>query len=211
MNNIVSLNQVRENGKSSVIGGDTWLISGGDATAAGITTEIWNGAEFVPGPDLSEDMYGHCQVTIDSTHVFFGDCEDRTAYILDWEARKWTQYESMSTSRDHYCGCGLINNEVMGKEVVVAGYGTSEIFNLETFSWRDGPELPYGFGYASVQLDDTFLLAGGYEEDYTDKIYIFHPENYEFVLKTQKLQYPRRYAGAVAVNDYLQYINCTKI
>ncbi len=91
----------------------------------------------------------------------------------------------------------------MGKEVVVAGYGTSEIFNFDSLMWRDGPDLPYGFGYASVQLTDTFLLVGGYEDYYSDKIYMFDEDHYEL---SQTLWHPRLYAGAVVVPD--EMVNC---
>ncbi len=203
-----NMTEDRENPKSSLIkDGDLWLISGG--SGGGNLTEVWNGEEFVRGPTMPEYMYGHCQLTINSSHIFFADCEDRLTYLLDWDTQKWTQLESMKEFRDNYCGCGLIYNDIMGQEVVVAGYGTSEIFNLNDMSWRDGPELPYGRGYASAQLANTFALVGGYEEDYLDKIYLFHQDNYEFVTKTQRLEHPRRYAGSVAVPDAM--VNCTRI
>ncbi len=139
--------------------------------------------------------------------MFFADCLDQTAYLLDWSMQEWTQLDGMTTDTSDSCGCGLINNEQFGKEVVVADLGTSEIFNFDSLTWRDGPDLPYGYGYASVQLTDTFLLVGGLEEDYSNKIYIFDEDNYEFTLKSQTLWQPRAWSGAVVVPDEL--VNCS--
>ncbi len=192
---------------SSLIDG-IWLVSGDTHVPDGNMTEFWTGAEFVLGPTLPEMMYSPCQVTINATHVFFVDCLDQTAYLLDWNMQEWTQMDDMTTYKSDFCGCGLIRNDQFGKEVVVAGYGTSEIFNFDELAWRDGPELPHGFGYESVQLMDTFLLVGGLEDDSeTNKIYIFDEDNYKFTLKSQTLWLSRRYAGAVVVPDEL--VNCS--
>ncbi len=119
--------------------------------------------------------------------------------------------DDMKGHRDYLCGCGLINNSVMGVEVVVAGYGTSEIFNFDDLAWRDGPNLPiFGHGYASVQLTNTFLLVGGYEdnaEQYSDKIFIFDEDDYSFTLMSQTLVYPRNVPAAVLVPD--EFVNCS--
>ncbi len=191
--------------RSSIIDG-VWLVSGDYHIPAGIMTEMWTGSEFMLGPTLPERMDGHCQVTINATHVFFANCDEQTTYLLDWKLQEWVQLDDMSVYRSNICGCGLIHNDEKGNEVVVAGYGSSEIFNFDSLTWRDGPALPYGYGYASVQLTDTFLLVGGYEDDYSDKIYIFDEDNYEFTLKSQTLWHPRLYAGAVVVPD--EMVNC---
>ncbi len=194
--------------RSSIIDG-IWLVSGDDTVPNGNLTELWAESEFVSGPDLPQLMYGHCQITVNATHVFFADCETLSTYLLDWDLQEWVQLDSMSTYRNNYCGCGLINNENMGKEVVVAGYGTSEIFNMATMTWRAGPNLPDGNGYASVQLTNTFLLVGGQEQAavYSDKIYIFDEDAYVFNLKSQTMQYPRRDAAAVVVPD--DFVDCS--
>ncbi len=192
--------------RSSIIDG-TWLVSGDFTIPNGNMTEMWTGTDFVLGPNLPEAMSGHCQVAINATHVFFADCEDQTTYLLDWSLQEWTQLDNMGMDRDNVCGCGLIRNEQMGKEIVVAAYGTSEIFSFDTMIWRDGPQLPFGYAYASVQLTDTFLLVGGYEEDVSNKIYIFDEDDYEFTLKSQTLWHPRGYSGSLVVPD--EIVNCS--
>ncbi len=191
---------------SSIIDG-TWLVTGDDTNPDGTMTEWWTGSQFTMGPTLPKILNRHCQVSINSTHVFFADCIGKETYLLDWESQGITQLDDMTTARSNVCGCGLVQNDQMGKEVVVAGYGTSEIFNFGNMTWRDGPDLPSGYGYASVQLTDTFLMVGGFESSYSNKIYIFDEENYYFTLMPETLAYERRWAGAVAVPD--EMFNCS--
>ena len=50
--------------------------------------------------------------------------------------------------------------------VVAGGFSSSKsfIFNLDTETWRRGPELPATlYGGASVQLQETFLVVSGVE------------------------------------------------
>ncbi len=168
--------------RSSIIDG-VWLVSGDGAVPDGNVTEFWNGSEFILGPTPPERMGAHCQVSINATHVFFAHCETRNTYLLDRNLQQWTTLDSMSVDRGYDCECGLINNEQLGKDVVVASYGTSEIFNFANMTWRNGPTLPFGDSSASVELLDTFLLVGGYEDSVSNKMYIFDEANYEFILK----------------------------
>ncbi len=200
------LNYERYHAGSSIIAA-RWLVTGDNYNDVASTTELWTGTEFVQSIDLPEYMYGHCQVTINSTHVFFGDCEDKTAYILDWNMQEWTQLGNMTYER-HMCGCGLIHNDIQGDEVVITAEGTSEIFNFGTMSWRAGPNMTDEYGFASAQLKDTFALVGGYAGDgqYSAKVFVFDQNNYEFVLSEQRLQQRRAYGAAVAVPD--EIVNC---
>ena len=65
----------------------------------------------------------------------------------------------MIATRD-FPSCGLIQNPDNGPEVVVAGYGTSEIFSLTTLTWRAGGTPPYFYAAQSAQLLDTFVVVG---------------------------------------------------
>ncbi len=111
----------------------------------------------------------------------------------------------MAISRS-YPSCGLIRNPANGPEVVVTSLGTSEIFNLGSMSWREGPALSAVFdGAASAQLEDTFLLVGGYlRRDggsgvELNTIYEFDQINYGWILRTQRLQLARDTPGVVAL------------
>ena len=106
----------------------------------------------------------------------------------------------MPTKRS-YGSCGLTRNPDRGPEVVMAGYGTRDVFNLNELRWREGPELPqYLYLSSSVQLEDTFLLLGGWNggED-TDAIYRYDNLGQDWVLEEQRLPLPLEQAGALAV------------
>ena len=105
----------------------------------------------------------------------------------------------METSR-YDPSCGLIRNPENGAEIVLAGYGTSEIFNLESMTWREGPESPYFYYASSAQLENTFLIVGGYDGTKSiDTIYEFDQINYDWILRSQKLPTPLRFSGVVVV------------
>ena len=107
----------------------------------------------------------------------------------------------MTTQRD-FPSCGLIQNPDNGPEVVVAGYGTSEIFSLTTLSWRDGPELAYFYWAQVAQLYDTFLIVGGWDDSRElGTIYEFDHINYGWILRGQHLQLPRDSPGVVALPE----------
>ncbi len=206
----------RESPRSSFIDG-IWLISGDDTVSGDYpqSTEIWTGSAFEQGPFIPEEMHHHCQLTINSTHVFFQ--EDASGhgpntYLLDWNSQTWTELPGYVGDR-FYASCGLINNPENGLEVVVTSEGTSDIFNFNDMTWRPGPDFVdyvYESGYA--QLRDTFVLVGGDKNGdelfWPDTIYLFDHLNYEWILMDQSLQMPREsYAGVVAVPD--DFVNCS--
>ncbi len=153
-------------------------------------------------------MIAHCQLTVNSTHVFFMDSYH--AYMLEYQTETWTELDSPFTSRI-YPSCGLINSPENGLEVVTAGYGTSEIYNVNDDLWRDGPEeTPYFYVAGFAQLEDTFVVVGGHgpdEWEYLDSVYVFDNVDYEWDLLDQRLAIPRSdYPGVVAVTE--DFLNC---
>ncbi len=92
----------------------------------------------------------------------------------------------------------------MALEVVIVQEGISEIFNFnKNLSWREGPSIDSYYSASSTQVTDTFVLVGGYKDngDFLDTIYKFDHINYDWILMSQRLQEPRRFAGVVAVPD----------
>ena len=95
--------------------------------------------------------------------------------------------------------CGLVTREDGRKEIVLAGggndYGTNgtEVLNLETLTWRPGPELPHLLlGIASVQMENTFLAIGGADKSSSaqfesNSILAFDAINDQWVELPQKL------------------------
>ncbi len=209
-----SLLKPRSSMASSVIG-DTWLISGGrliygdcfDGTCwddvNSNDTEAWTGGSFAQGSAfLPEVMEKHCQATINSTHIFFADSSSpRPAYILDYPANKWTQVDNIPGG-DSTDKCGRIENSANGAEIVLAGDGYTYIFNLDTLEWKEGPHLfPQAYYYASAQLENTFVLAGGEldSDESDDSILIFDNENYEWILLEQTMKVTRQAFAMAAV------------
>ena len=83
-------------------------------------------------------MSYHCQVTLNSTHIFFADPEiTKNAWILNWEDFTYKMVDSLS--RLFITGpCGMATSESKGQEIVVTADGASEIFSVDTLRWREG-------------------------------------------------------------------------
>ncbi len=206
-----SLTNARDDPRSSFIDG-IWLVSG-DGTGSSdvpLTTEMWTGTGFEPGPSLPIEMYYPCQLTINSTHVFFVDTYDtRNAFLLDWPKQTWTELPRKRFD-NFLMSCGLINNPENGIEAVVVEQGVTEIFNFRDEEWRTGPTVEYFQEAGSAQIGETFVVVGGYsldEQSPMDKIYKFDHINYEWILMSQRLQVPRSHTpGVIAVPD--DFVTC---
>ncbi len=202
--------------RSSFING-IWLVSGYslDSEDASLTTEMWSGTGFEFGVSLPIEMYIPCQLTINSTHIFFADTLSTgmsTAFLLDWYTQTTTELSPMTVERE-YMSCGLINNPENGIEAVIVENGFTEIFNFRDESWRTGPPVNI-FKYAGfAQIGDTFVVVGGENESIGNlysirTIYKFDHINYEWILMTQRLQVARSYyPGVVAVPD--EFVTCS--
>ncbi len=190
-----------------------WLVSGDSSGSdnVSLTTEMWTGTGFEPGPSLPIAMNFHCQLTVNSTHVFFADTHDTgNAYLLNWYKQTWSELPHMRVPRDHM-SCGLINNPENGIEVVIVEDGVTEILNFRDEEWKTGPTVE-SFDHAGyAHIGDTFVVLGGFSHDESvesDKIYKFDHINYEWILMSQRLQLPRDYyPGVVAVPD--DFVTCS--
>ncbi len=159
-------------------------------------------------------MHSHCQLTINSTHVFFADTLDTgNAFLLDWYEQTWSELPPMTVDR-LYMSCGLINNPENGIEAVIVEGGVTEIFNFRDEEWRTGPTVEFFSEAGYAQIGDTFVVVGGWsnyegdELDVSDKIFKFDNINYEWILMSQRLQVPRDwYPGVVAVPD--EFVSCS--
>ncbi len=206
-----SLINTRKHPRSSFIDG-IWLVSE-DHTASDdvpLTTEMWTGTEFEPGPSLPIEMNYHCQLTINSTHVFFADTfATGKAFLLDWYEQTWTELPPMTVDR-YLMSCGLINNPENGIEAVIVEDGVTEIFNFREEAWRTGPTVESFNQAGYAQVGDTFVVVGGRNDagDTIDTIYKFDHINYDWILMSQRLQVPRdTYPGVVAVPD--EFVTCS--
>jgi len=106
-----------DNLASSVIDGK-WLLSGGsNDISTQSKTLLYEDGVFMPGPDMPARKHSHCQLTLNSTHIFFvgGGGEDAlTTFILDWPSQEYTFLESLPAT-DSYPACGVINNPANGQ------------------------------------------------------------------------------------------------
>ncbi len=207
----VSMLNARYYPRASFIDG-VWLLSG-DYTGSDddpYSTEMWTGSGFAPGPTLPRYMEYPCQLTVNSTHVFFTDSwSTDIPYLLDWYSQTWTELPPPTVQR-LFPSCGLINNPENGHEVVIVEDGVSEILNLRTMTWRMGPSLPSFDNAGFTQLRETFVVVGG--ETNSDHpigtIYQFDHINYDWILKSQKLQVARtKFPSVVAAPDI--FVSCS--
>ncbi len=197
--------------RGSIVNG-VWLLSGDGNSLGdvGDVTEMWTGSEFELGPILPTKMFSHCQLTVNTTHVFFVDTYDtKNAFLLDVFEQKTTDLPQMTIDRS-YPSCGMINNPENGLEAFIVEDGVSEVFNFNDLTWRIGPSLP-SFNHAGyAQLTDTFVLVGGSNDagETLTSIYQFDHINYEWIAKTQRLQIGRQlYPGVIAVPD--DFVHCS--
>jgi len=198
---------------SSIID-NKWLISGG--WNGGIifeSTFFYDGKDIFDGPVMPSYKFGHCQITLNSTHVFLasGGEENAKTFLLNWTTQKYSVLDSVPINRPAVT-CGLLNNPTYGPEILVADGLYGSFFSLTTFTWRDGPKVPGETLYAtSATAPNGFLVIGGMyfnstTFEYYDSVYKFDEYSYEWSLEKQHLQEPRRAPAAVAVPD--SFLQC---
>jgi len=119
---MASLPMVTLGGKSSVIDGK-WFITGGQNfvdLAQMVRTFLYEDGIFVPGPSMPSGKKDHCQLTVNSTHVFVTAGEGltdylnlRDTYLLDWPNQNWITLDDLPYTGlgDQVSGtCGLLNH-----------------------------------------------------------------------------------------------------
>ncbi len=204
----------RKSAKSSLIDG-VWLVSGdADSAVSTFSTEYFDGDDFVKGPTAPVVLQNHCQITLNSTHVFFSNDIDLRSYVLKWDEDKtFEQLPGYLNRLRLYPSCGKAGDN----EVVIVGSdlmhrGTSEIYNFQDQEWRRGPEMEVALNQAGyAQFGDTFVVLGGFDEEMEvrDEIYFFDHVNYEWKQMGQKLKVPRAgYPAVVPVPDDM--VTCSK-
>ena len=138
----------------------------------------------------------HSLVALNSTHLFFVWYAE--THILDTVSGIWTQVDPPRAQGDR--GVAALIEKASGeKEVVyVGGYlrdDATEIFSLETLSWRDSTPFPSEIRYTTaVPQGKTFLVVGGYISNTAsdlDTIYRFDPDSESWELLPQRLEETR--------------------
>jgi len=205
-NEVSSLPMQQYGMKSSLID-DKWFISGGYSSETLDTSYTLNQGLFEPGPAIPDVKNLHCQLTLNSTHIFIGGYPRTAAFLLDWSTQEYEEVAGIPNELP-YVVCGLIENEENGQEIVVARLLYSFILNLATLEWRDGPKLPIPiYGAPTVQTNDGFLALGGWDGEYlVDTIQRFDGERYEWTVLQTREEVAKSYAAAVPVPD--DFLKC---
>ena len=133
--------------------------------------------------DLPQDVCCHCLVTLANGDLFYSGgysgATVKTSYRYVKQEDRWDQKANMVGARRVH-GCGSVTNPATGKEeVVVTGGGgngghlsSTEIYNVEDDTWRQGTPLPKALnGPTSLPYEDSFLILGGYDGSCLDSIY----------------------------------------
>jgi len=206
--NLGSIVPVSHNMASSIID-NKWFISGGRRSTATLqSTSVWDGSVFEDGPEMPGRKENHCQITVNSTHVFLANgYEYPETYLLDWELETYYIFEDIPNTQ-YLSACGLLNNVVNGLEVLVADGEYSYIFSLTNLTWRDGPKLPNNIRQpSSAPTKNGFISIGGRNDDGpVASIYKFDETIYEWGSEIAKLNIGREFAASVPVPD--DYANC---
>ena len=150
-------------------GAGGWLVSGGKGVSNSDyfqTTEIYKpDGTWAAGPDLPTEFHSHCQVQV-GTKVFIigGRSVDNTSpstFLL--ENSRWKEMEKMKQPREfHACVEFLGNIYSIGGTAETGPIATVEIYDTNTNTWKDGPELPIPLVYAQAfNYQNTLYILGG--------------------------------------------------
>jgi len=147
------------------------MVTGGYGKGGYLSsTEIFKENVWVTGPSLPVGVEGHCQVQI-GDHVIVvggypGPSPSGATYSLDGDS--WISLGELNTPRGWHA-CSHQDNElyVMGGYNGASGNVTStEVLDLETGTWRSGPDLPYpAYDGKAVHYDGELYLVGGFGSD----------------------------------------------
>jgi len=197
----------RDKMSSSIID-NKWFISGGyDGFKSLKETMVYDGTQFSPGPEMELSHQDHCQLAINSTHIFFAGGSRKETFLLDWGSGIYFPLDDMP----EYLGgaCGVLNNENHGMEVLIAEFTRAFIFSFNDLSWREGPLIPQRLtNLKYVLTKNGFVSLGGIKNsfEYVGSIHEFNEILYEWIPEVAQLQIGMANFGAAAVPD--DFANC---
>ena len=146
-----------------------WVVGGSPVQSLSVmaSTVTWT---VRAGPTLPKPITLVCSTMVNTTHIFVGGGKapqiTGESWMYDRVRESWTQLPDMLQPRQG-AGCG-----VSGKHVVVFGgyegtdwINSTEIFNLDSWSWFQGQPTPYKFTSHNILQHgngrDTLLAFGG--------------------------------------------------
>jgi len=132
-------------------------------------------------------------------------------FLYDWQKDEWQFLDDIPNA--FFEGVdGIMNDDLLGPEILAAEREFSYVFSLTDFTWREGPPLPYRVSDSTpVQLADSNFSVGGYADgDFYGGIlqFVNVKGTYEWIEKSVKLNVPRRFPSIMSYfHFYVTY--CT--
>jgi len=167
----------------NVIATDGWWITGrlqtgdGPCPNSSLTSDIFTGSNWKPGPALPGDRYWSCLVNLNTSHTLligsgYSAAVGRsgsTAWLYDWSSQAWTRTGSLIQDRVYH-GCVALDGE---RILIAGGYDGSDVFySVEIYdptqgTWSSQPDLPRDINpYYPLLLNwDDQVLALFHDED----------------------------------------------
>jgi len=199
----------RFNMRSSPFGSNSniwWITGGTDETYTRVQqTWLFDGLEFVDGPLLPGEKAEHCQVTINSTHIFFTGGFSLDTFMYNIESEEWITLENAPMDFASPA-CGLLQNPSIGPEILVVHFARSFVFSLTDLQWRDEPQLALPISVerpSYTQLSDGFVAVGG---SHSSVAYKFSQETYEWEQLEEELTTEIEYLSSVALPG--EFLSC---
>jgi len=156
-----TMNKVRASAAASMTSKGMWVSAGRDTFGGGDhrSTELLTEGKWVPGPDLPQKLYGHCQVTAGSDVFIFGGSTG-FAYVdsgYKLEGDEWKELPTMKTKRAYHA-CTVLGNFIY----VIGGHEAEtsvERFDLSSLTWVEEKQISPGFkGGPATVLDSAIYL-----------------------------------------------------
>ncbi len=229
----VSMNEGRYLAASLSIANGHLVTGGSDSGQNSSEIQTSDGWEYFL-PNLPVNIWFHCMVEINSTTIMviagaqngtytYGNYSAVQTFLLENGKDHWIEGPPLLSGRHaHSCGRIRQSSDISQMSVIVVGGRASEemisteILDLETFEWRQGPDLPYGIS-CSVLVEEpsgSVILIGGQSQQgiarnvTADIFRLAHAgEGAEWELLPQKLQFARRFHRAFFVPD--EIVDCS--
>ena len=144
--------------------GSFWILGGSGAAAS--TSEIFFDGLFVEGPSLDAIQANSylCASNINEELTFVGAY---TGYLYNWNLETFEDVSDGFELDGFEAQCGTFTASDGTKKLIVAGgdpgVTRTQILDIETRTWREGPPLPFPIRLGRVfQDENTFFIFGGY-------------------------------------------------
>lgn len=184
----VRLLEARYQATSIVMDDGSWWVLGGvgaDGKRVNTTEIMAHGSKtFQQGPMLPAAVNEHCILRINETHHFLAygtEAATRDSWLFEFASRTWHALPPTARYRNGRSVCGYAERRGFGgadaaptREVVLGGGAAesfaeraSEILDLDSLTWRQGPPLPERMSSAlAVPWRKSFVILGGPNEIY---------------------------------------------